>query len=181
MIKTILILTSLLCLSFSEHKDSTLFIGQIIVDSDDLYDSSELFIEFKVDTQVITRDILQQNGSFAIRADKNIEFDIYCSGSGVRQVYLQTVKPTNENKVLLNIKIPKDYAMHGNKAICPKCNEYDQTIPVVYGLRSIVVYKKDPPPYTTYEGYGRKEVYNGGCVTSVFSPKFYCKRDKLKF
>lgn len=179
--KTILVILAALCFSFTEHKEITVYVGQIAIDSKDWDNESQLFIEFRIDTQLIARDALHPNGTFAISASKNIEFDIYCSGIGVRDVYLQTVKPTNENKVLLNIKIPKDYVMHKKKAVCPKCSEYDQTIPIIYGLQTIVVFTKNPPPYTTYDGYGRKEVYDGGCVTSEISPRYYCKRDKLKF
>ncbi len=177
---TLTILT-ILTLGFSTPKKETIFIGTVTTDTKNKDNIFGLFIEFRVDTLVIARNIIQQDGSFKISATADKEFDIYYRGIGVGDTYIQTIKPTDKDTVSLTFKVPKDYKKHFGKAVCPKCNKHDQTVPIIYGLKTIVVYTTDQPPYTTYDGYGKKEIYDGGCVTSDIDPKFFCKRDKIKF
>lgn len=159
----------------------TIFIGTVKTDINKQDNVIGLYIEFRIDTLVIARSVIQQDGSFKISATADNEFDIYYKGVGVVDTYIQTIKPIDRDTVLLTFRIPKDYEEHFGNAVCPKCGKFDQTIPIAYGLKTIVVYEKDQPAYTTYDGYGKKEVYDGGCVTSEIAPKYYCKRDKIKF
>jgi hypothetical protein len=46
---------------------------------------------------------------------------------------------------------------------------------------TIVIQHVDSKGDTTYTPYDKKNYYNGGCVTSDIDPKYFCKRDKIKF
>lgn len=141
-----------------------------------------LHIEFRVDNLVIAKSILQQDGIFKISAKADKEFDIYYRGIGVENTYVQTIKPTDNDTVSLTFKVPKDYKKHFGKAVCPKCNKHDQTVPIRYGLEStIVIQHVDSKGDTTLIPYDNKYYYDGGCVTSDINPKYFCKRDKVKF
>ena len=54
------------------------------------------------------------------------------------------------------------------ESVCPKCNDSENVIPIVYGL---VMLKKDQ----------QDTVKLGGCVTSGCDPNWYCKKHKLNF
>ena len=68
-----------------------------------------LYIEFRVDTLVIARNIIQQDGTFKISATADKDFDIYYRGIGVGDTYVQTIKPTEKDTVSLTFKVPRDY------------------------------------------------------------------------
>ncbi|MCF8228834.1 MAG: carboxypeptidase-like regulatory domain-containing protein [Bacteroidales bacterium] len=61
-----------------------------------------------------------------------------------------------------------DYLGGGN---CPVCLQTDQVIPIVYGN----------PGRKTIRRMKKGEVYLGGTVIDYCQPRFYCKRDKVKF
>jgi len=54
---------------------------------------------------------------------------------------------------------------------CPKCNEADEVIPIIYSC-SVSEYEK----YRALEKKGK--CLMAGCVLSVDTPKWYCKRCK---
>lgn len=55
--------------------------------------------------------------------------------------------------------------------VCPKCGEKDHVIPIIYSC-SVSDYEK----YAALEKEGK--VLMAGCIISVDTPKFYCKRCK---
>jgi len=57
------------------------------------------------------------------------------------------------------------------KATCPKCGQEDQVIPIIYSCS-----RSDYEIYSALEKEGK--VLMAGCVLSVETPKFYCKRCK---
>ena len=181
MTKATLIILTILTLGFATPKKETIFIGTVTTDVKNKDNVLGLYIEFRIDEGVIARSIIKQDGTFKISAMADKDFDIYYRSLGIGATYVQTIKPTDQDTVLLTLKLPKNYKKYFGKTICPKCNKHDQTIPIVYGLKTIVVYTKDQPAYTTYDGHGKKEIYDGGCGTSDISPKFFCKRDEIKF
>ena len=142
---------------------------------------SGLYIEFQIDTVVLAKTIVQEDGEFKITSKIDEEFDIYYRGNGIDKTYLQTIKPSQNDTIYLNLIIPQNYKKHAGKIVCPKCNNFDQTIPIIYGLKTIVIFTENQPFYTTFEGYGRKEIYDGGCSNSKISAKHFCKRDKVRF
>ena len=182
MTKATLTILTILTLGFVTPKKETIFIGTVTPDSKNKENIFGLYIEFRVDTLVIARNIIQQDGTFKISALADKEFDIYYRGIGVGDTYVQTIKPTDKDTVLLTIKVPKDYKKRFGKAVCLKCNKHDQTVPIRYGLGSaIVIQHVDNKDDTTYTPYDKKNYYDGGCVTSDIDPKYFCKRDKIKF
>jgi len=180
--KTLIIaILTILTFGFVTPKNETVFIGKVTTSNENKDNIIGLYIEFRIDTLVIARNCIQQDGTFKISATSDKEFDIYYRGIGVNDTYVQTIKPTDQDTVLLTFQIPKDYKKNLGKVVCPKCNKHDQTIPIIYGLKTIIVYENDPQPYTTYEGFGKEEIYDGGCSSSGFDAQWYCKRDKIKF
>lgn len=61
--------------------------------------------------------------------------------------------------------------MPGKKKICPKCQKTDEVIPIVYGY----------PTESLFEKAEKGKVLLGGCCVMDIYPKWYCKRDKIKF
>ncbi|MCL9806572.1 hypothetical protein NAT51_13635 [Flavobacterium amniphilum] len=179
--KCILMLLSLLFLGFYKPEKRTVYTGTVTIDPKYKDEIAYLNIEFRDHKKAVAGNMLQQDCSFRITTKANKELDIYYTGMGIGDTYLQTVKPTDKDSVFLSFKIPKEYQKKAGKAICPKCNKQDKTITIAYGFKSIVIYAENQPPYTTYEGYGKEEVYDGGCNSSEISAKFFCKRDAIKF
>ncbi len=181
--KTLLLtILTIWTLGFVVTKKETIFIGTIKTDPKNKDNILGLFIEFRVDTFVIARNIIEQNGTFKISATADKEFDIYYLGIGVADTYIQTIKPTDKDTVSLTFEIPKKYKKHFRKAVCPKCNKHDQTVPIHYGLGSaIVIQLVDSIDKKTYTPYDKKNYYDGGCLTSEIDPKYFCRRDKIKF
>ena len=156
--------------------------GTVKTDTENNDNIFGLYIEFRVDTLVIARNIIQQDGTFKISATADKDFDIYYRGIGVGDTYVQTIKPTEKDTVSLTFKVPRDYKKYFGKAVCPKCNKHDQTIPIRYGLETaIMVQHITSKGDTIYTPYDNKKYYDGGCVTSDIDPKYFCKRDKIKF
>lgn len=55
---------------------------------------------------------------------------------------------------------------------CPKCGEKDEVIPIIYSCSGL-----ERERYQKLEKEGK--VMMAGCIISVETPKFYCKRCKL--
>ena len=182
MTKSTLTILIVLTFGFTTPKKETIFIGAITTDTKSKDNIFGLYIEFRIDSVVIARNIIQQDGTFKISATVDKEYDIYYRGIGIGDTYVQTIKPTDKDTVLLTINVPKVYKRHFGKAICPKCIKHDQTVQIRYGLGSAIVLQHvDINGDTTYTPYDKKNYYDGGCVISDFDPKYFCIRDKIKF
>lgn len=182
MTKVTLTILTILTLGFTTPKKETIFIGTVTTKTENKGNVLGLCIELRIDTVVIARNTIQQDGTFKLSAPADKEFDVYYHGPGVRDTYVQSVKPTDEDTISLTFKLPKDYKKHFGKAICPKCNKHDQTVPIRYGLGSARVNQQiDSKGDTTYTPYDKKNYFDGSCVTSDIDPKYFCKRDNIKF
>jgi hypothetical protein len=180
----IFILAILITLSsvFSLLIKETTFIGKVTTNKNNKNYVLGLCIEFRVDTIVIAKGFVEENGTFKITSPVSNKIDIYYHGIGVQDTYVKTIRPTDEDTVILNLTIPKEYKRYFGKAVCPKCNKANKTIPIVYGLGSAVLIKhSDNKGDTTQIPYDNKSYYAGSCVTSDIDPKFFCKRDMIKF
>lgn len=177
-----LIVLTILTLGFVTPKKETIYMGKVttkVSDKDLLFG---LYIEFRVDTLVLARSVVQQNGTFKISATNDKQIDIYYLGIGVGDTYVQTIKPTDKDTILLTLEIPKNHKKYFGITICPKCSKHDQTVPIRYGFgNSIEILHVDSNGDTTFTPYDKKNYYDGGCVTSGIAPKYFCKRDKIKF
>ncbi|HSD07016.1 hypothetical protein [Flavobacterium sp.] len=177
-----LTILTILTLGFHIPKKETIFLGTVKTDTKNKDNIFGLYIEFRVDTLIIARNIIQQDGTFKISATADKDFDIYYRGIGVGDTYVQTIKATEKDTVSLTFKIPKDYKKHFGKTVCPKCNKHDQTVPIRYGLgSSIIVRHINSQGDTIYTPKDNKKYYDGGCVTSDIDSKYFCERDKIKF
>jgi hypothetical protein len=178
----ILTILSILSLGLKAPQKETIFLGTVTTDTLNKHNIFGLWIEFRVDSETIARSLVQQDGTFKMTAKADKEFDIYYAGLGVGDTYLQTMKPTFKDTVLLNFKIPKNYKKLFGKAVCPKCHKLNQTIPIRYGEGSAIVFQHiDAKGDTILLPFNRKNYYTGTCITSDLDPKYYCKRDKIKF
>lgn len=71
----------------------------------------------------------------------------------------------------LNIFVKKFCQYHENKtSVCPKCKSSEKVVPIFYGLTTLDFMKKN-----------KKKYHFAGCEISYCMPKWYCKRDRLKF
>lgn len=180
----ILILAILITLSsvFSLPIKETIFIGKVTTNKSNNNSVIGLCIEFRVDTIVIAKGFVEGNGIFKITSPVSNKIDIYYHGIGVQDTYVKTIRQTDKDTVLLNLTIPKKYKRYLGKAVCPKCNKANKTMPIVYGLGSAVLIKHiDSKGDTTEIPYDNKSYYAGSCVTSDIDPKYFCKRDMIKF
>lgn len=141
----------------------------------------DILLELRRDTIVLGRSSLKPTGSFEMTVPAFSSADLFYKGISIPEVYICTVNLQGEDSLMLNIRIPREYSKERNCIICPKCHQHDQNIPIEYGLKTIVVNKRKKLPYTTYQGYGNREIYDGGCVTSPIGPRYYCKRDQIQF
>ena len=182
MTKATLTILTILTFGFTGPKKETIFIGTVTTDPKNKDNVLGLYIEFRVDSLVVGRNIIERDGTFKIKTSADKAFDVYYRGIGVDDTYIQTIKPTDKDTVLLTFKVPKDYKRRFRKTVCPKCNQYDQTVPIRYGSESaIIVQYIDNKGDTTYTQYDKRNYYAGDCVTSDIDPKYFCKRDKIKF
>ena len=169
-------------MGFETPKKATIFTGTVTTDTHNKNNIFGLYIEFRVDSLVIASNIIQQDGTFKISVTADKKFDIYYRGIGVNDTYVQTTKPTDKDTVALTFKVPKDYKKHFGKTVCPKCNKHDQTVPIRYGLGSaIIIQHFDNKGDKTLKPYNNKNYFDGGCVISDIDPKYFCKRDNIKF
>jgi hypothetical protein len=180
--KLTLIILTIFTLGFIIPKKNTIFIGTIVSDEQTKNDIAGLIIDFRIDTLVIAQSIVERDGAFKISASADKEFDVYYRGIGIGENYALTIKSTEKDTIKFTIEIPRKYNKKKGKIVCPKCSEQDQTIPIRYGLGTEIVYRQvDKKGDTTYISYDKNNYYEGGCVHSEISPKYFCKRDKLKF
>ena len=121
--------------------------------------------------------------SFTMRAKFDKDGDLFYKGIGVNgETFIQTLKLTSSDTIYLTIEIPKQYEKKWGRAVCPKCHKHDQTLPIEYGLGSAIVVRYiDKNRDTTYLPYNKKKYFDGNDVTSELDPKYFCKRDNIKF
>ena len=180
--KLTLIILTIFTLGFIIPKKNTVFIGTIVSDEQIKNDLSGLIIDFRIDTLVIAQTVVEKDGAFKISLTANKEFDVYYRGIGIGENYASTIKPTEKDTLTFTFQIPRKYNKKYGKIVCPKCSKQDQTIPIRYGLGTEIVYRNvDKKGDTTYISYDKNTYYEGGCVHSEISPKYFCKRDKIKF
>ena len=180
--KLTLIILTIFTLGFITPKKNTNFIGTVISNEENRNDIAGLIIDFRIDTLVIAQSIVEENGKFKISASSAKEFDVFYRGIGIGENYATTIKPTENDTVKFTIEIPRKYKKKWRKSVCPKCSKHDQTVPIRYGLGSEIVYLQiDKKGDTTYISHDKNNYYDGGCVHSDISPKYFCRRDKLKF
>ena len=178
-----LIMFSILTFAISAQTDQTIYIGQITVDSpQSKNDLLGVLIEFRLDTVVIASDVVKQDGKFRISAATTKPFDIYYRGIGVGETFVQTIQTSGKDTIFLNWNLPKVYKKRLGKALCPKCNTYRETIPILYGMNSaILIQTRDSNGKKIFSQYDEKNYYDGNCVTTSLDPQFFCKRNLIKF
>ena len=178
----ILLINAILNLGFMTPKKEVFILGTFITNEKNKDNILGLTIEFRVDTIVIAKSLIQQNRTFKIATNVEKEFDIYYYGIGVGDTYLVTIKPNEKDTLALTFNVPKEYKKKFGKTVCPKCNKYDQTVPIRYGDNAVIlVQSADNDGNKTIRQYDKKNYYAGTCVTSDIDPKYYCIRDNIKF
>ena len=182
MTKTILTILTILTLGFTLPKRETIYLGQVNINADDKLTYTGLYITFQVDTLVIAQSNVKKDGSFKISVTTDRDFDVYYRHLAGEDCYLKTIKPTDKDRVKLNFVFPNIYEKENNEVICPKCIKHDQTIPILY------LSQFERKLFEVSDSSGNKAVvpynetnYYAGCTFSSYDPKYFCKRDKIKF
>ena len=142
-----------------------------------------LQLELRENSLVKGQTIIQMDGTFIMRAKLDKDADLFYKGIGINgEVFIQTLQQTSSDTIFLTIEIPKNYTKKWGKAVCPKCNKQDQTLPIKYGLGSAILVRHiDKNRDTTYLPYNNKKYFDGNDITSDLDPKYFCKRDNIKF
>ena len=153
-----------------------------ILNSDDKYTYKGLYITFRIDTLVIAKSDVKKDGSFKISVTTDREFDVYYRYQVGEDCFLQTIKPTDKDRIKLNLVFPNIYKKENNEVICPKCIKHDQKIPILYQSQFGRQY------FEVIDSIGNKIVvpfndtnYYEGCTFSRYDPKYFFKGDKIKF
>lgn len=182
MTKTNLTILTILTLGFTLPRRENIYLGQVTINSEVKNEYLGLFIEFRVDTLVIAKSNLKKDGSFKISVTTDKEFDVYYRHLVGQDCYLQSIKPSDKDKVRLNFTFPTIYKKEINEVVCPKCKKHDQTIPILYrGQGSVELFENiDSSGFKSFVPYDKTNYY-AGCTFSKFDPKYFCKRDKIKF
>ena len=180
MTKTVLLILTILTFGFRTPKKETIFI--ITVDTENKNDTRGFFFEFRIGNSVIAKGDTQKGGKFQVAVTTDKEFDIYCRHMAGEDFYVQTIKPTDKDRVKLDFIFPAIYRNLANEVICPKCNKHDQTIPILYRGqgREELFELIDSSGSKTFVPYDSKNYY-AGCRFSSYNPEYFCKRDKIKF
>lgn len=161
---------------------STVIIGKITSDPANADDLLGLRVAFQYGDSMLAGAMVNADGEFEVAIAIHEPIDVYYQGIGVAKTFVQTIPPATQDTLWLNWQLPKRYPKRGRRAICPKCNRFDQTIPIRYGLgEDVVKVSVDRMDDTMATPAAKKEHLNGGCLTSGFDPKFYCKRDGVRF
>ena len=160
--------------SVSIPKKQITIIGKVNFDIKNKHYITGLIIEFKSDSLIIAKTSINENGIFKGTVNCETDFDIFYNGIGVGGAYMGNVKLGKSDTISLTFELPARYNKSDDKIICPKCNRSDQIIYIHYGIASGVGLQKNKKE-------SKQDYYGGGCVTSCFSPKYYCKRDNIKF
>lgn len=95
--------------------------------------------------------------------------------SGVRWSKMVTnLKINSSEKLNIKIEFPKycPYYKHRYNDLCPKCKKKDEVIEIYYG---------EPSEQAVALSDKGKIYIAGECITSECYPRWYCKRDSLKF
>lgn len=154
----------------------------IKVETENKKDARGFFFVFRIDTIVVAKGNTQKGKTFQVSITNNKEFDIYCNYMDGTEFYVRTITPSYKDKVKLVMNFPKNYNNMANYVTCPKCNKNDQTIPIKYnGQFSKVFFEIIDSNGNTITLPYNNEVFNAGCRFSIYDPKFFCIRDKIKF
>ena len=172
----------LLFLSMSMTSDQKIIIlGNVMMDLNLLEEDQPILMILKNGDQIVKQTKIEKDLTFNLSSSLNGICDLYYKEFGGKEVYIQPIKTEKSDTLKISFSLPKEYHKDDGKVNCPKCNLKDQTIEIAYGLKSIVIYDKNPPNYITYDGYGKEEIYDGGCGSSPLAAQYFCKRDSIKF
>ena len=172
----------LLFLSMSMTSDQKIIIlGNVMIDLNLLEEDQPILMILKNGDQIVKQTKIEKDLTFNLSNSSNCNCDLYYKEFGGKEVYIQLIKTEKSDTLKISFSLPKEYHKDDGKVNCPKCNLKDQTIEIAYGIKSIVIYDKNPPNYITYDGYGKEEIYDGGCGSSPFAAQYFCKRDRIKF
>ncbi len=171
-----------LTLGFMIPKKETIYLGQITLNSEAKNDYLGIFIEFRIDSLVIAKSKIKQDGSFKISLTTEREFEVFYRHIVGQECYVQTIKPSQKDTVRLNFTIPAVYKNEINEVVCPKCSKHDQTIPILYRgqFKRELFELIDSSGNKIFVPYDKTNYYSN-CTFSQYDPKYFCKRDKVKF
>ncbi len=108
------------------------------------------------------------NGNFKIDSLADGVYDIYIKYIGYKDTTIQKIKIFENAEINLRINFPPPYVYKGVSKRCPKCGRKNNVIPIVYGLPSSGMQKKER------DG----KVRLGGCKMTGCDPTWYCKGDQ---
>jgi len=141
-----------------------------------------LTISLRNEHTVIDQCFVESDGTFKLKAIIDRELDLYYRGVGIDTTYIQKISPTDKDTIRLIVVIPGIYKKRWGHAVCPKCNRSDQTVPIQYGLGTTSIAQEiNKHGDTTLLPYNKKKYFAGTCIRSLLDPKYFCRRDKIKF
>ncbi len=123
-----------------------------------------------LDNKIIAGTISDSLGKFEF---KNIPKDTYVLNFSFilyEQYNLNNVKVSNDSSIFLYINFPCPNGLKISKKECPFGHK-DKIIPIAYGLLSNKGCRK----------VKNGKAYSGGCMVTECSPKWYCKKHKIRF
>jgi hypothetical protein len=171
----VLFIAAIFCLSSSSEKTIT---GTISYDKYKYGYMEDAFLELKHGNKIVESIRIDSNGHFHIHRHFSQDLDLFFLAIGGPPTYLATIRHDSPDSLDLNLTLPVVYKKNLGKVICPKCGKTDHIIPISYGLQYIIITEKDD---TNYSSDIDQSSHDGGCMYDDFSPRWFCKRDKLEF
>jgi len=143
-----------------------------------------LFLKFN--GRVIAEDITDSTGHYDFSFNEQIlsnekgSFEVYMTGIGMDTSLLKANLIPVSEETTLDLIIPVKPRRKFGKVVCPKCGKSGRVYPISYGLKQLVV-RENHPEDTLNSKIVRGKYYDGGCVSGLLSPHWYCDKDKVKF
>jgi len=177
---TLILIATLL--AFGPKSSETVIFGQVSADEETRTNIVGVQVDVKLGTTVIATGFIGENLTFTIPVVFDKTVDLYYKSIGVEDAFLQSVSPTELDTIKIAIQLPKTYEKKLGKAVCPKCNKTDQTVPIRFGMGSaMLVTHIDLDGNKILLPYDKDNYYAGSCLTSHIDPQYFCKRDEIKF
>jgi len=156
-------------LTTSFHLNAQNFKGEIIDSLQKKFYTPEF--ELKLTNELNNKAYFQktnQNREFEFQNLEKGTYKLQILNEDYKQNIFKIVFDKNLNKIFYAEKFCK-YRLNKSK-ICPNCKSEKEVIPIFYGLTSGKFMKKNKNKY-----------HFAGCEISNCDPKWFCKKNKLKF
>lgn len=110
-------------------------------------------------------------GRFLFRKIPEGVYDIKISHEILGDTIISAIEVFSDSVTEMKVIMSPPHCPYLETDICPVCRKNDRAIPILYGF----------PSKRAIEMAEKEELILAGCDISWCDPKWYCKRDKVKY